>query len=166
MTEIPLTQGKVALVDDDDVERIIQYLWRAEPKGDAWYASSIHPRTGQKMYLHRFILNLESGDSDMDHINGNGLDCRKSNLRLATRSQNGANRPKFSGRYSSKYKGVGWKKQNQRWAASIRVNTKLIHLGYFLVEEDAARAYDRAAIKYFGEFAKTNFPREDYEFIS
>jgi len=164
MKEIPLTQGKVALVDDDDYERVMQFKWYVFKTGNRWYAGSNSPGLPMRILLHRFILGLKPNDPEVDHVNGNGLDCRKSNLRFATRSQNMANRLKPNGSYSSIYKGVTWNKTKQKWQAQIRADYKHISLGYFPLEqeENAARAYDKGAIKYFGEFAKTNFPVEDY----
>jgi len=93
-----------------------------------------------------------------DHINHNTFDNRKANLRPATQTQNNRNRRKFSGQSNSKYKGVYWKKHIKKWVAQIGVNRKVIHLGCFKKEIDAARAYDEGAKKYHGEFASLNFP--------
>lgn len=92
----------------------------------------------------------------VDHINGDTLDNRRSNLRLCTVSGNNHNRMK-SKNNTSGYKGVSWLKQNQKWRAYIKVNSKDKHLGCYLDKEDAARAYDKAAKEYFGEFARLNF---------
>jgi hypothetical protein len=160
MREIPLTHGQVALVDDDDYERVSQFKWGAAKMNHRWIAQATVGWYKQAQ-MHRFILGLEKGDPrEVDHINRNSLDNRKSNLRIATRSQNMANRPKDRGEYSSKYKGVC--KVRGRWIAYIRVMGKLTYLGTHEIEEEAARAYDRAALKHFGEFAVTNFPREEY----
>jgi len=97
----------------------------------------------------------------VDHINHDGMDNRKANLRAATHSQNLCHRRKHSGTKSSKYKGVHWHKFNKRWAARITFKKKTINLGYFRNEIDAAKAYDRAARKYHGEFASLNFPESE-----
>jgi hypothetical protein len=151
----------VALVDDEDFERVSKYKWSVNIKRGKKYAQA-HVE-GETIELHRLIMRLTRGDGkEVDHINvDGGLDCRKINLRLATRSQNAANRPKNRGTYSSIYKGV-YEKTRTRWIAHIKVMGKTIWLGSYKTEEEAARAYDRAAIKYFGEFAYTNFPKEDY----
>ena len=86
-----------------------------------------------------------------------GLDCRKSNLRICDNSQNHANR-KAQANNTSGYKGVGWDLFNKKWVAQIMVNQKNKKIGRYDVKEDAARAYDKAAIEYFGEFARLNFP--------
>lgn len=155
--EIPLTQGKVALVDDDDYERLSMYKWNAANDGYASRAPAGRPRPVE--FMHRVILNAPP-DMQADHINGNRLDNRKVNLRLCTLTQNNRNRAKWSTATSSRYKGVSWSKQAQKWLAQITVDWRNRYLGIFLVEEDAARAYDAAAKQYFGEFARLNFPDE------
>lgn len=110
-----------------------------------------------RIHMHRLILGLDSRDTRLcDHKNGNGLDNRRANLRIATTSQNLANRGKTR-RNTSGYKGVMWFKRKRKWYARIRVSGKSVHLGYFDDPIDAAKAYDDAALKHFGEFAKTNF---------
>ena len=92
----------------------------------------------------------------VDHVNGDGLDNRKANLRICNDAQNRANSSRRKGTFSSKYKGVNWCKKLQKWVAGIGVNHKRVDLGYFVCEEDAARAYNVAAIKYHREFAQLN----------
>ena len=153
-TEIPLTQGQVALVDIEDAERVIAHTWSANNQYGRYYAVS--QIDGIYVYLHRLILNAPSM-MEVDHIDGNGLDNRKVNLRLATHAQNLMNQPKFSGVYTSMYKGVTWNKATNKWRAQIRANDKNRYLGTFQSEEEAALAYDNAAREVFGEFANTNF---------
>ena len=105
--------------------------------------------------MHRFVLNLKPEDSELDHVNRNGLDNRKSNLRKATRSNQMANARKRKGELTSKFKGVCWTRR--RWQSNITVNGKQIYLGRFKDETEAALAYDTAAKEHFGEYAKTNF---------
>lgn len=100
-------------------------------------------------------------ENEIDHINNQRDDNRIENLRNTTRSQNGKNRSIETGR-TSQYKGVYWNKEKNKWKAHIKINGKPKYLGYFTSEEDAARAYDRAAIEHFGIYAKLNFPIEDY----
>lgn len=109
-------------------------------------------------YMHRVIMNCPEG-MQVDHINGNKKDNRRSNLRICSASQNMANRSKPSNNTSG-YKGVGWRKSRCKWIASIRVNSNLYHLGSFDCKHQAALTYDIAAKKYFGEFADLNFNLE------
>lgn len=174
--EIKLTKGKTTIIDDVDKD-LMKYRWSAHmAETNLWYAyCAVYNRsekhtTGHKMHRHilgRIIGRSLLGTEMTDHINGDGLDNRRANLRLATRKQNSANRNKFrtsrnGATSSSKYKGVSWHmwKGCGRWVAQIRVDRKLIHLGYFLNEIEAAKAYDVAALKHFKEFANINFDKE------
>lgn len=150
--EIPLTRGYVALVDDDDFDRVAARHWYASSgRGGPIYA--ITSVGNAKISLHRFILSARPG-SYVDHKNRNGLDCRKENLRFCTPSQNSANRVLDPGKTSA-YRGVRWKPREGMWAAEIGRRT---WLGYFDTEEAAARARDEVARKLYGEFAVLNFP--------
>lgn len=164
MKEIPLTQGKVALVDDEDYDSLIGFYWQAKRtrNGKVWYAS----RTGRAdsgtrttgILMHRQILGLTDRKQQVDHENGNGLDNQKDNLRVATCSQNHFNRERYSNNLSG-YKGVYIrpKRCHRPWHARIQVNKKNIHIGYFHTAKEAALAYDEAAREHHGEFARTNF---------
>lgn len=157
MIKIPLPHGKFALIDDDDFENISQYKWYALKSRNTFYAYRQKWMNGKTIstIMHRMILNAPNG-YEVDHINFNGLDNRKCNLRIASRSQNQANRPKtWDG--TSKYKGVHWHKLNKRWIVQITIEGKNINCGAYKDEIEAAIAYDRAAIQYFGEFAYLNF---------
>lgn len=156
MKTITLTQNKVALVDDSDYELLNAVKWYAALIGNTWYARRNLPRavkTQRNISMHQVLV---PGVSDVDHINGNGLDNRRDNLRAATTAQNLANSRKRAG-CASQFKGVYWHKQNLNWQAQIKKNNKGFHLGSFALEKDAAMAYDTAAREYFGEFANTNF---------
>jgi len=164
MIEIELTQGKVAIVDDEDADLALLNWYY-----DKGYARRNIPGDNGKQkqeLLHRVVYERKLGrelrpGEQVDHVDRNTVDDRRENLRLATNAQNGANQGKPKGTYSSEYKGVCWNKQNKNWRAVIMVNQKSIHLGYFIEEFEAALAYDRAAKEYFGEFACLNFPIEE-----
>ncbi len=162
MKKIPLTQGKFAIVDDDDFERLIQWKWYAtKDKSRCFYAVRSN---NISIKMHRVILGAKGGDGKIaDHINGNTLDNRKANLRFCTSSQNSQNRKKWARPKHSKYKGVTKSKRqrkydvNETWMARIKVKgKKRIYLGHYKSEVHAAIAYNEAATKYFGEFAKLN----------
>ena len=154
MKTIPLSQGKCAIVDDEDYAKLIEHKWYANKMGGIWYA--MRACNGKKIYMHREIMGLYCYNKDMiDHINHNGLDNRKINLRVCTCSQNHRNR--IPTKKTSKYKGVHWNKQKKRWRVFIYVSNKHVLLGQFKDEIIAAKTYDRAAKKYYKEFAYTNF---------
>ena len=154
---IKLSCGKFAIVDAADYKRLSTYRWCALEKGRSWYAKTLN-RNGTILSMHRFITNAPKG-LFVDHINHNGLDNRRQNLRLCTHLENLRNaRPRKGG--SSKYKGVYWEKAKKRFRAKIQHNRKSIHLGYFKNEIEAAKAYDKKAKELFGEFAYLNFPQE------
>ncbi len=160
MKTIPLSQGYVALVDDEDFERVNQFKWsllRSRPKQDKFYARrNIQKGNIQKeVRLHHFILNYYGM---VDHKNGNGLDNQKYNLRPANRYQNCWNARKLS-KGTSRFKGVHlYKAKNRpsRWRAIIKFYNHKFSLGYYFTEEDAAISYNHAALAYFGEFAVLN----------
>jgi hypothetical protein len=157
MKRIKLTQSKFALVDDEDYEYLNQWNWYAQKDDKTCYAKrsySIGNGKQKTIYMHRVIAE-RMGIHNPDHIDIDGLNNQRNNLREATDNQNKANRTLFKNNTSG-YKGVSWNKYNKKWVAYIRVNKKRIHLGYFNDIKDAARAYNEAAIKYFGEFAVLN----------
>ncbi|MBN2020720.1 MAG: hypothetical protein JW749_10915 [Sedimentisphaerales bacterium] len=160
---IYIDDGKYAIVDEQDYYTYCKYKWILSGYGNNWYAvgsMKIDSKRTKLVALHRLIMNAPKGIL-VDHQNGNGLDNLRVNLRLATYSQNNINRPKKANT-SSKYRGVCFEKSCQEWGVFIRVNGKQKRIGRFKNEIEAARAYDRAALKYHGEFARLNFPREDY----
>jgi hypothetical protein len=165
MKTIPLSRGLYCVVDAADFERLSQWKWHANHPGSnpsRFYALRNRPvRDGGKrgiVSMHRQILDAPAG-IEVDHVNGDSLDNRRANLRLATSSQNHANQGKRS-KNSSGYKGVSFVAQRNNWLAQISVDGKQMNLGRFPTRRDAARAYDRAALEHFGEFARLNFPQE------
>ena len=156
MKEIELSQGKVALVDDEDYEYLNQWKWCALKSHNVYYAVRTvrHDNMQTTQCMHRLILNCPSGMKD-DHRNGDGLDNRRDNLRICTNAENIHNSRVQSRNKSSRFKGVHLHKA--KWCSRIKVNGVKIHLGYFISEYAAADAYDLAAKKYFGEFARLNF---------
>lgn len=159
MREIPLSRGMVALVDDEDYEELSRYKWSAQyckRRGTYIAVRATSRKSGKKMVLmHRQIMGLEHGDRRVvDHISvGDTLDNRRSNLRIATNSENMCNsgiRPQNK----SGYKGVFWSGVSQKWTAQIRKNYTKYHLGLFETPEAAHAAYCAAAERLHGEFAK------------
>ena len=161
MKEIQLTQGKVALVDDEDYDRLIPYTWHAvKRKGHyTFYAerSIWNGRKGHTIPMHRDVLNLSLNDGNLvDHKDGDGLHNWRENLRVVSKSINSYNR-RSQKNNTSGYRGVSWHSRDNQWIAHIKVNGVLRNLGYHPTAETAARAYDFAARKYFKEDAIFNF---------
>lgn len=153
MIEIDLSQGKTALIDEDDYDKVSQYVWHAHKSTDnAFYARCTKDRV--YLYMHRLIMDAKDGYS-VDHINGNRLDNRKSNLRICSHAQNLANRPKQANNKSG-FKGVIFDKSRNKWRSEIRVDGKSYYLGRFDDKIDAAVAYNEKAIELLGEFAHLN----------
>jgi hypothetical protein len=154
--EIPLTQGKVALVDDEDAH-LAEFKWHACRIKRNWYAYRnvrLPSGRGTTQKMHRVILDPGHG-RQVDHVNGDGLDNRRANLRPATNAEN-TRCGRMRSSNTSGYRGVVWAKWAGRWRAQITVDGRLISLGYFADPVDAARAYDAAAVKHFGAFARPN----------
>lgn len=154
---VPLHGGHMAIVDTADFGLVSAYRWHADirPAGII-YVRANEPRRGQScrtLLMHRLILGFPP--SLIDHRNGVTTDNRRCNLRTCTFSQNFMNRKKQPG-LTSRFKGVYWDKSRSRWGARIKMNRKTTFLGRFLIEEDAARAYDVAALELFGDFARLN----------
>jgi len=158
--EIPLTQGLVAIVDDEDFKRLIRNRWFAGRKRRQTYAVRqiylAESKTNRRLYMHREVLGARPG-SQVDHANGNGLDNRRSNLRYANYSQQKAN-SMLSSSNTSGFKGVSRDGRGRRkeWRAQLRVGGRSLLCGSFHEATEAARAYDEAAVTHFGEFARTN----------
>lgn len=159
MKTIQLTKGLQTFVDDADFEWLSQWKWCSMTSRDKFYgARNIHQREGSPhlVLLHRQILGLEKGDGlTGDHINGNTLDNRRENLRIATYMENGRNRGKQANNTSG-FKGVSWHKRNRKWWAQIQVDGKHFSLGFFTTPEKAHAIYCEAATKQHREFARHN----------
>lgn len=163
MKTIPLTQGKVTLVDDDVYVWASKFEWHAQRQRDGrtfyaargvWNTQTQNMRT---VRLHREILRAKRGLQG-HHINGDGLDNRRENLRIVTNQQNHRGFRHKCVEKSSKYRGVHWHEINKKWRACIYLNGHQRRLGDFNDQETAARAYDGATREFFGEFACPNFP--------
>ena len=165
MKAIELTRGKVALVDDEDYEVLSQYHWQAyRNKAGNWYAKrGINPSKKGSVekytlvYMHQQILDHYDG---VDHLNGDGLNNQRSNLRKADQSINNQNKKKKPGTTSA-YLGVSWHKQGKKWKAQVKIpKGKVTHLGLFAEEVEAARTYDQAVRALYPGYVKTNFPQQ------
>ena len=172
MIQIPLANGKgFALINDEDFALVEPYIWRLSqhkrinkdgsvglgPKYARGYLKG-EGRSGRSVLMHRLLAGiLDRPDVYVDHIDGDGLNNRRDNLRLCTRSENLANQS--SARGTSQFKGVFWNSKDAKWQAAIRKNGAQYYLGLFDSEIDAALAYDRKARVLFKEFARLNFPK-------
>jgi len=160
---IPLTRGMSALVDITSLALVGDLIWTVRPGWSTWYA--YRTEENKSIQMHRLILGLRHGDGlYVDHKNGNGLDNRKCNLRIALKSQNSMN-SKRKRNSVTKYRGVtrihrDWKgiecPLKRPWTARIVVNGRAVHLGYYRSAREAALIRDMAAIKFYGEFARLN----------
>jgi hypothetical protein len=160
-TRVSLTKGKTALIDDDDVEVVAAhgpwFAFRSRPSS-TWYAVARPYRDGKQttIYLHRLLLKPTPGFL-VDHVNGNGLDCRRANMRVATHAQNSANSRRYRGARNP-YRGV--EQRGEKWGAAIAQAGRRHWLGTFPTAEEAAMAYDKAARERHGKFARLNFPNQ------
>jgi hypothetical protein len=151
---IPLTQGKVAIVDDEDYNKLIQFKWsaRRDSKSGTWYALHTY-REGngwKTILMHRKIVNASDG-MDVDHENHNGLDNRKFNLRVCKHRYNCRNR-RIQSNNTSDVAGVSWHKRDKKWMVYVRIDGKLKHFGYYSNLDEAIHVRHDAEKKYFGEF--------------
>lgn len=158
MKTIKLSQGKFALVDDDDYEYINQWKWCVKQCKQNYYAGRRIIFNGKYkfLYMHRFINNTEN-NLQVDHIDHNGLNNQRNNLRNCTCKQNRMNQ---KGRSKSGYRGVTYVKHYI--VAQFPINGKTKHIGIFKTEEEAAKAYDKMAKLHYGEFANLNFPEKRF----
>jgi hypothetical protein len=160
MKKIPLSQEQFALVDDEDFAELSKHKWYAfrRNKEYSYYAIrniGIKPNRGSER-MHNVIMKPPKG-FEVDHKDGNGLNNQRYNLRVCSRSQNMGN-TRGQRRNSSRYKGVHWDSRNNNWRPMICKNYKILNLGSFKSEVEAAKAYDAKAKELYGEFACLNFP--------
>jgi hypothetical protein len=155
MREILTTNGKSVVVDDDDYDRVAGYKWSSFLAGKSWYVNT--KIDGKTAYIHRLITGAPAG-MDVDHLDGDGLNNQRNNLRVCTHQQNQQNTRKPDIPTSSIYKGVTKSNRGGKkvWAAQVKHNKKHIHCGNFETQEEAARAYNAKAMELFGEFANLN----------
>jgi hypothetical protein len=150
MKEIKLTRGKVAIVDDDMFEILSKNKWCYRPGRHTGYAQRRNGKT--TLQMHRFIMGISDPRIWVDHKDGNGLNNQRSNLRIATASQNNSHLTKKRKDNSSGFVGVSWNNQKKKWVAQLQISGKGKHLGYFDDPIEAAKAYDKKAVELFGEF--------------
>lgn len=165
MKEIKLTKGFVAIVDDEDYDELSKYKWHVSIQryGRIYACRNSKSTSGKRsrVQMHREVINA-TGTAEVDHINGNGLDNRKTNLRLATRSQNMRN-GKLRATNRSGFIGASWHLSAKKWFAQLSINNRRIYLGLFDSAEDAAITYNVAARALHGEFAKLNNLPSEFE---
>ena len=155
MKLIELRNGYKVCVDDCDYLLVSSFKWKLSRGRRTYYAVS-QDEHGKFLNMHRLIMGLQYGDHrEIDHIDGNGWNNCRNNLRIVTRQQNMFNQRPQDHRISQ-YRGVGWHRKQHKWRARCRVNGKLYHLGLFDTETAAAREYNRFASVCFGEYAYLN----------
>lgn len=165
MKTICLTRGEKAIVDDADFESLSAYKWYVMVRPGCKHAARTINRNGHRshVYMHRQVLGARHGQL-VDHANRNGLDNRRENLRMCSKAENAWNGNRNIKGKTSKFKGVCLKanrRERSPWLSTITINGKQKYVGTFKTEIEAAKAYDAAAVKFFGEFAATNFNRRE-----
>lgn len=159
MIRVPLTQGFVALIDDEDEDLVSQYRWSIRRNRRQIYAQANVMRDGRRttMQMHRLIMGFPP--HQVDHLNRDGLDNRRANLRIVNNSLNAQNRLGYG---RSRFKGVVYRRRTGKWQARINNNGRRISLGHFLTEVEAGLAYDEAARRIYGPEARLNLPPEGF----
>lgn len=162
-TIIKLDKGFSAIIDSQDFELVSAYKWYARKgkNGNHYATSTIH----KDLHMHRLILGLTDPNKKVDHINHNGLDNRRSNIRIATHIQNNCNKRAYPNK-TSKFKGVYWNKEKCKWTVQItKPGCKATHVGNFKLESEAALAYNKKAKEFHGEFACLNEVHVDSRYV-
>ncbi len=155
--QIPLTKGKFAIVDDEDYLYLHKIKWRVHCNNEILYAvTGSHHNGDKEVLMHSMIMQTPEGKV-VDHINHDGLDNRRCNLRVTDQSINMYNRRKTQGKFSA-YKGVCWSASHNKWLARIWIKKRMVRLGYFDNEVDAAKAFDAGMAKYRPGCSLPNFP--------
>lgn len=158
--EILLADGQKVMIDDEDYRIVCGYAWHAVRDKNTYYARTTIrlDRKPKALSMHRLIMGLNFGDKrQVDHVNGNGLDNTRKNLRVVTSRQNNMNR-RVRRNTTSNYKGVSWDQRTKKWRVTITINQRSRDIGFFSDEVLAAKTYDRKARELFGEYACLNFP--------
>lgn len=161
IVRVPLTQGKVATIDAADADLVLRYRWYAVKQHRCWYAYT-NAEDGTSLSMHRLLMGRPPGD--VDHRDNDGLNNRRSNLRVASRRGLNIANARFE-HAASGFRGVKFhpdtpdRRRSKPWQARIKVFGRDISCGYYATAEEAAAAYDRAAEEHFGEFARPNFPK-------
>lgn len=165
--EIPIGNGYFAVVDADDYPRLSQFLWsvkidKRDPRRTPYAQTNIYGARGQRTTtsMHRLLLGDACAGLDVDHINRNGLDNRRCNLRVVSHAVNCRNRPK-NRTNTSGYRCVSWHRRDECWQSWVWDGNRQVSLGYFDTAEEAAHAYDEAAVRILGDLAQLNFPKEN-----
>lgn len=147
--------NRTVLVDEDDFAYLNLFIWKIQLKNGE-YKDVCSTHYGKIVRVSRIVMNVDNPDIFVDHINGNTLDNRKSNLRLATAKQNSRNIGKRKGKFTSKYKGVNYNKKAKKYSARINTDNGRLFLGYFETEQEAAEIYNKAALEHHKQFARLN----------
>lgn len=162
---INLGKGHKAIVDMEELPKLSLSRWSAEKHDNVYYAvrAGKVDEKQKKVYMHHEVIGNPPEMKEVDHINGNGLDNRKCNLRFCSHKEN-CQASRKRAKAASKYKGLGWDRHGNKWRVRImNLTGQRLELGRFDSELDAARAYDKEAAKLFGEFAQLNFPKSATE---
>lgn len=154
--EISLTRGKKALVDEEDYKFLSQWSWSAVPgNSGVWYAKRAVKASPKTIAMHREVI-LAGPCDIVDHIDGNGLNNVRANLRFVTAAESAINTRKAVGKFTSNFKGVSWDSRSKRWRVQIRIDGRKTSIGHFDCEIKAADAYNLAAVKFHGNIAVLN----------